>query len=233
MESRLCRVSVLPTEVLCRISYLGNFSIILGKLGLNGRFFEWIRDYLSGRTFQTRVQSSYSDVHSVGAGVPQGAVLSPTLFNIMLHDFPEEADVTLYTYADDITMSIVGRDLSKIRSSLQRYLNSVVTWLEGWEMVVCPDKSSMQVYARSRNIGTILKINNRVLPQVKVKKILGVIFDAPLLTYSNHILNLCGDVKRRINIMKCISSINWGASTRKFSEFFIKVSFVANLIMDA
>ena len=193
----------------------------LAKIGISGRMFRWIEDYLLNRTFQVRVGNSLSDIHPVNAGVPQGAVLSPTLFNLMLHDLPEKQGINIYTYADDITISCSGQNLEKLRIDIQCYLTDLITWLHLWGMVVSVSKSSMQVFSRSRRPEIILRINNEVLPCSKTQKILGITLDAPLLTFKHHIELLCIDVRRRIDIMKCLSSTNWGASQKILRMFYI------------
>jgi hypothetical protein len=41
----------------------------------------FINEFLSNRFFAVRVNSSITDKKEIRAGVPQGAVLSPTLFS--------------------------------------------------------------------------------------------------------------------------------------------------------
>ena len=192
----------------------------LAKMGLKGRLFKWIQMYLKDRTFQTRIGNSYSSTYGVGAGVPQGAVLSPSLFNIMLCDMPEENNISIYSFADDITISMSGKTVSSIRIAMQKYLDKLVNWLERWGMVVSPTKSSMQVFTKSRNKDIILKIHQRVLPINKTQRILGIEFDAPSLTYNNHIKKLQLDIRKRIDMMKCLSSTNWGASQKVLKMFY-------------
>ena len=84
-------------------------------------------------------------------------------------------------------------------------------------MVVSPEKSSVQLYTRKRGQNFVIKIKNRVL---ECNRLLGVTFDAPLLTYGPHISELSKDVKRRLDIMKCLSSTNWGAAQKVLTIFY-------------
>ena len=56
------------------------------KLGLRGRLPTFIESFLADRTMQVRVGSSLSDLYDQEQGVPQGGVLSPTLFNIKINE---------------------------------------------------------------------------------------------------------------------------------------------------
>jgi hypothetical protein len=53
-------------------------------------------------TFQVSVGKSKSSVCNILYGVPQGAVLSPTLYNIFTSDAPTVDGCKLATFADDI-----------------------------------------------------------------------------------------------------------------------------------
>jgi ribonuclease P/MRP protein subunit RPP40 len=52
----------------------------LQALGVRGRCIEWIKAFLSARTFVVRVGSHFSFEKSVASGVPQGSVLGSILF---------------------------------------------------------------------------------------------------------------------------------------------------------
>ena len=55
----------------------------LYKTGLRGRFPMFICDFLSDRYFKVRAGNTYSDPYSQEAGVPQGSILSVTLFMVL------------------------------------------------------------------------------------------------------------------------------------------------------
>ena len=56
------------------------------KLGLRGRRPTFIENFLADRAMQVRVGSSLSDYYDQEQGVPQGGVLSTTLFSIKIND---------------------------------------------------------------------------------------------------------------------------------------------------
>ena len=56
------------------------------KLGLRGRLPTFIENFLANRAMQVRVGSSLSDYYDEEQGVPQGGVLSTTLFSIKIND---------------------------------------------------------------------------------------------------------------------------------------------------
>ena len=57
----------------------------LQSLGVKGQMYNYILDFLSDRTFQVRVGDTISDRYTQETGTPQGAVLSPTIFNVLIN----------------------------------------------------------------------------------------------------------------------------------------------------
>ena len=65
-------------------------AILLSKLNDNGvRELElkWFESYLSGRKQATKIDGTTSDFANVSVGVPQGSILAPLLFIILLIAF--------------------------------------------------------------------------------------------------------------------------------------------------
>ena len=72
------------------------------NLGFPGAFCKLILHYLSNRKFSVKINTQESTSKNVNAGVPQGSVLGPNLFNLYLHDQPvNDFSTTSLLYADD------------------------------------------------------------------------------------------------------------------------------------
>ena len=57
----------------------------LHELGVKGRLANVLESFLAERSFQVRVGSTLSDTFRLSQGVPQGSILSTTLFNIKIN----------------------------------------------------------------------------------------------------------------------------------------------------
>jgi hypothetical protein len=77
-------------------------------------------------------------------------------------------------------------------------------------------------YTRKRINCPIIRIKNKIIQYVKKQKLLGlIIFDSPSLTWKPHIEYLKVDCTRRMNILKAMSSVTWGSSTKVLRRFYI------------
>lgn len=192
----------------------------LAKLGLRGKLLRWIENYLKNRKLQVRVNGQISDMTDVGAGTPQGAVCSPILFNLMLSDIPEQENIKLYIFADDITVVCTGTNLHDITNQMQNYLNRFYEWTVAWALSINPSKTFLQMFTRKRITPPKIYLMGQEIENKREQRLLGMIFDAPLLTWRAHIENLKVEGIKRINIMKCVASPVWGASGRVIKQFY-------------
>lgn len=55
------------------------------NMGVRGRMFNWIKEFLMKRTIQVNVGSVSSKTVDIENGTPQGSLISPVLFNIMIN----------------------------------------------------------------------------------------------------------------------------------------------------
>ena len=78
----------------------------LQKTGISGKMYDYIKTFLSGRSMQVRWKGAMSTVETVNMGVPQGSVIAPLLFNIMVHDVVTAVTrkVVITMYADDLAI---------------------------------------------------------------------------------------------------------------------------------
>ena len=149
------------------------------------------------------------------SGVPQGAILSPLLFNITLYDFPRptQRSQTLI-YADDITITCHAKTSATAEAILQPELDRIGRWGDKWGFRFSAQKSAVLVFKRSRRPipSPTLFINTHPIEVVDKFKFPGVLFDSKL-TWKPHILTVRDKIERIKNFFRCITGRAGGPST--------------------
>jgi len=62
---------------------------ILSNIICNGNFYNFIKNFLTDRTFQVKCNDKLSKKYSQNNGVPQGSTLSVSLFLLAINDIPQ------------------------------------------------------------------------------------------------------------------------------------------------
>jgi len=121
--------------------------------------------YLYDRKFVVRCNTAISDVFTVGAGVPQGSVLGPTLYALYTADIPTSTRLTKSTFADDT--AILSRSKYPMQATAQPALHLVDAekWLSAWRTKVNKQKCKHVTFTMNRQNCPPLTLNNTLLPQ--------------------------------------------------------------------
>ena len=162
-----------------------NFPIYIVKI---------IQNYLSDRTLQVSYQNGKSIRLPVRAGVPQGSILGPILYNIFTSDHPDlPPGCQKSLFADDTSISVKGRSIRVITSRLQKSLDIFNSYLKNWkitpnasktQLIIFPHKPRAEFLKPKSN--HIVKMNGVNLTWEDQVKYLGLIFDKNL-TFKGHI----------------------------------------------
>lgn len=97
-----------------------------------------------------RFRDHYSDYFTLHAGVPQGSVLSPTLYILYTNDLPEPLYPTTLTlsYADDITQLAAHGNIRFPARRTQREVDRIAAWELLWRIKTNPNKSKITYFHR-------------------------------------------------------------------------------------
>ncbi|GFV61763.1 putative RNA-directed DNA polymerase from transposon X-element [Trichonephila clavipes] len=184
------------------------------EFGLRGNLPIFINFLVS--YFNVRIGHSSSHKFMQDHGVPQGSVLSVTLFNIhmsnILHQLPPSVRGMLCV--DDLQVSCQGSDMRLIERQLQTTVNLLVKWCDKNGHMISPSKSSCVHFCRKRNLhpDPSIHIGHIQISVVSEVHFLGVIFDCKL-TFLSHVLYLRKKCERSLNILKVLSNALWGADS--------------------
>jgi hypothetical protein len=156
----------------------------LAKTEFSVHLIKLISSFLSHRKFRVSVEGELSTPRYMEAGVPQGSVLSPILYNLYTNDTPQATNLYLALFADDTCLYATDRKEGYIVRKLQRGLDSNVAWCEPWNIKFDEDNTRAIYFSNQKSPSEfLLTLKGRNIPFVNNVKYLGVIF-APALSDS-------------------------------------------------
>ena len=101
----------------------------LSDFGLKGRLPICIDNFLSNRNFKVRVGTT-PGLQGQEEGVPQGSILSVTLFSIKINDIVKALNpgVDCSLYVDDFLICYRSKHIHTIERQLQQCFNKIQKW---------------------------------------------------------------------------------------------------------
>lgn len=149
-----------------------------------------IRSFLTDRTFQVVVNNTTSSIRKIPAGVPQGAVLSPTLYSIYVSDFVPRKGTEIALYADDKALIVKGKLSNSIVKRLEKSLHTCTQYYSKWKIKINVNKTQAILFPFNKSRKRIPSIQvhheNHAIVFKDTVKYLGVIVDRKL-TFQKHI----------------------------------------------
>lgn len=160
----------------------------LRRCGLPLYIVRVIRCYLAGRTFRVSINNTLSDIFNIVAGVPQGSILGPILFNIFTSDLPPLPDGgELFLFADDTAIVYKGRVIRALTAKLQRGLDALAAYFAEWKIRINAAKTQTILFPHSGSHKLIpaadvkIKLEGNTIEWSKVVTYLGLSIDSKLL----------------------------------------------------
>ena len=165
-------------------------------------FLNWIYSYLTNRSQKYRIGSVLSNSTSVTSGVPQGSVLGPALFSIVIGSFTTlDKDVCLIKFADDVTIACPIYKTSDNRYVLDEY-NNFLSWAAKFHLSVNENKTKCLPVSSVHNVCFC----PLPIPFVSSIMLLGVTFTTNF-NFNSHISNVVCSTTRKLFALRTVKAI--------------------------
>ena len=186
----------------------------LHEAGIRGNLGSYLKEFLCDRRFRVKIGNTYSTEKTQIEGVPQGSVISCTLFlmalNGIISDLPVDVHASLYV--DDLMLYASSRHLPSLGRRLQRAINTIENWATRHGFKFSPLKTTAVHFnpSRSRVQPPNLTLAMHDISYSNQANFLGMTFDHKL-SWETHIKNLKATCTRKLDLLKCLSKLNWGS----------------------
>ena len=123
-------------------------------------------------------------------------------------------------FADDGALWKRGKNINHIINKMQQAVNMVEKWSYSWGFKFSVEKTKTLMFTKKRGVGTQIKIYRQRIEKVKVFRFLGVWFDEKL-TWNEHIDKITTKCKKTLNVMRCLTGSEWGASRSAIKNIYV------------
>jgi ribonuclease HI len=195
------------------------------EIGIKGRALSYLKNFLIDRFFKVQINNAKSSLYKQENGIPQGAVISPLIFTIMVNDVQKEFKDKrnkLSQYADDIAIWRTSLNVQYIYKMLQIQIDAITNWMIMWGFRLNAEKTVGIVFSRGGKVKfpeIEITIKGKMITTATNTKFLGMILDQRM-NWKLHIDNLVERCRGLINIMRYMKGTGWGASTSSLLMFY-------------
>ncbi|KAF0288070.1 putative RNA-directed DNA polymerase from transposon BS [Amphibalanus amphitrite] len=187
----------------------------LAELGIPACYNTWVWAFLRDRRACVEVNGTKSGERVYRAGLPQGSVLSPTLF--LLWSAPLVATLktlpgtTPFMFADDTSTLCAGNSIAVARDRAQLAANTLVKWARRSKMEVAGQKTQLLVLSQNPRdaVDCHIHVAGQLVEGGPELKLLGVTLDRTL-SFGPHCRSLRRRVRPRAAQLRRLTGRSWG-----------------------
>ncbi len=184
----------------------------MSRKGVPNNVVTWYDRLLRYRLVHSEVQGQHRVV-APARGSPQGGVLSPLIWNLIMDTFLSQyrkGPIKVLGYADDILLYVAGIDPTSMGEILQTGIDSVVEWGQLNGLSFNPKKTKMVLFTKRRKFSPpIVKLEGEPLELSDSFKYLGIEIHRKL-SWSRHITERINKCKSLLIKSKGLIGQNWG-----------------------
>ena len=181
-----------------------NHELLITKLKcyqLDQNEVEFLKSYLSNCYQCCKINNILGDWRKIIAGLPQGFILGPLLFNIFLNDiFFFLKDINLGNCADDNTIYAYSKNLETVIFNLRQEFSVLSNWFYDKYRKLNLGKCRFTLFGVKENEQFDLICNYITLKHSSHENILGLTIDNKL-SFDERIINICKAANKTLNAL--------------------------------
>jgi hypothetical protein len=181
---------------------------------------------LNERYIRAKLQNTSAIYKFIIAGVPQGTVTCPLLFNILINILPGSIlsieGKRMMLFADDIIIWVSGKSHTKLERNMYRALATLKKWTEDNGLTINTSKTMYDFYATAHQVPEIqLYLGNDKIEYCENSTYLGITLERKLKGKS-YISKIADRRKRRLALMRRVAGVKWSCTTETLANTYKK-----------
>ncbi|KAM7312372.1 hypothetical protein ISCGN_009277 [Ixodes scapularis] len=196
--------------ILCRLT----------EAGITGKIQAFLANFLTGRKIQVCSGRTVLSPRVLHRGLPQGSVLSPVIFNIVMAQLPcsippTPLPVHVSLYADDVCLWVSGIYTTQIHRSIQDAIHAVDKFLTNSGLNLSRDKTAwMSIRGNGRHFHPPdIKLVGERITRVTRQRFLGIIL-TDRLRWAQAAEATITTYRPATNAVRRMTGATWGCTER-------------------
>ena len=178
--------------------------------GVDGTPLALIKSYLNNRYQYVQFENCKSDLLEVKTGIPQGSILGPLFFSVLINDIVNSSNkLSFLMYADDTTIYFNLEDFPALNreQEINKELEKLNTWFQLNKLTLNVEKTKCMFFHKRRAVPPInISMNNIPIDIVPHFKYLGIILDTHL-SWKTHVAMVTGKLSKINGILNRLKYI--------------------------
>ena len=176
-----------------------------------------LRSYFQNRVLFYDTNAGQSSIR-ITAGVPQGSILGPTLWNGMYNGvltlrLPEGVEIV--GFADDVVLTVTGETLEEVEMLATEAIDTIGNWMQGAKLQIAHQKTELLLVSNCRAVQRAeITVGEQAIASKRGLRYLGVMID-DRLNFNSHVDYACEKAAKAINALARIMPNSYGPSSSK------------------
>ena len=171
--------------------------------GIAGTELQLLTNYLQNRKQYVIFNNHESELTDITTGVPQGSILGPLLFSIIINDLKKfSKKLRFFMYADDTTIyfNLEDFDSNNFEIEINAELQKVSLWLKRNKLSLNLDKTKLMIFQQKRVKELNIIINDTNIERVQSFNFLGITLSENM-SWTDHVLSIKKKISKVIGIL--------------------------------
>ena len=189
----------------------------LERFNIDGNSKRWILSWLQDRKLITTLHETQEKI-TIHRGVPQGGVLSPLIWLLvmdsLLRKTPKELPTDTQGYADDLISTTEGYDIKIMEQRIQTTTNTINKWCQEQGLKLSAIKTTVILFSTKHQPPKVkINIDGQRINNTDHTKFLGITLDSKL-NFKLHIEQRTTQAIRKLLALKSTMGTTWGTSPK-------------------